>query len=241
MQHGDELDSAINHSADFEYDFFAFKVWHARVLAALEMRLGMPHPLGPHTRHWHAIGMKGCCTASFAPSRTVWQALIRCEFALSSHFAWQTLERSYLLRMEGKVAERPQHLLMRVALGIHGPDLEAALHSYRLMSEGWFTHASPTLFNAGTPHPQVCTEALPGAGQSFHINTAKGEAQWECQKDLLCSMHQLALIGLYLLARPQHASTRHPARDQQRIRRALPRDLWCLGDVRLCRCCSSKV
>jgi ribonucleoside-diphosphate reductase subunit M1 len=68
---------------------------------------------------------------------------------------FQTLERSYLLRINGKVVERPQHLLMRVAIGMHGEDIESALGSYRLMSERWFTHASPTLFNAGTPRPQL--------------------------------------------------------------------------------------
>jgi ribonucleotide reductase alpha subunit len=61
----------------------------------------------------------------------------------------QTLERSYLLRIHGKVVERPQHMLMRVALGIHMHDLEAAVQTYHLLSERWFTHASPTLFNAG--------------------------------------------------------------------------------------------
>mmetsp|Transcript_36659 Transcript_36659/g.61793 ORF Transcript_36659/g.61793 Transcript_36659/m.61793 type:complete len:829 (+) Transcript_36659:123-2609(+) len=71
------------------------------------------------------------------------------------YFGFKTLERSYLLRINGKVVERPQHLLMRVAIGIHGEDIESALGSYRLMSERWFTHASPTLFNAGTPRPQL--------------------------------------------------------------------------------------
>jgi len=71
------------------------------------------------------------------------------------YFGFKTLERSYLLRINGKVVERPQHLLMRVAIGMHGEDIESALGSYRLMSERWFTHASPTLFNAGTPRPQL--------------------------------------------------------------------------------------
>ncbi|KAH7583933.1 Ribonucleoside-diphosphate reductase large chain 1 [Nakaseomyces glabratus] len=72
-----------------------------------------------------------------------------------NYFGFKTLERSYLLRINGEVAERPQHLIMRVALGIHGRDLEAALETYNLMSLRYFTHASPTLFNAGTPHPQM--------------------------------------------------------------------------------------
>ncbi|EPQ27825.1 uncharacterized protein PFL1_04570 [Pseudozyma flocculosa PF-1] len=70
-------------------------------------------------------------------------------------FGFKTLERSYLLRIDGKVAERPQHMLMRVAVGIHGDDVESAIETYNLMSEKTFTHASPTLFNAGTPHPQL--------------------------------------------------------------------------------------
>ena len=61
----------------------------------------------------------------------------------------QTLERSYLLRINGKVVERPQHMLMRVSIGIHKEDIEAAVATYHLLSERWFTHASPTLFNAG--------------------------------------------------------------------------------------------
>ena len=72
-----------------------------------------------------------------------------------NYFGFKTLERSYLLRLNGKVAERPQHLIMRVALGIHGEDIEAALETYNLMSLRYFTHASPTLFNAGTPKPQM--------------------------------------------------------------------------------------
>lgn len=71
------------------------------------------------------------------------------------YFGFKTLERSYLLRMDGQVVERPQHMLMRAALGIHGEDLEAAFETYNLMSEKWFIHATPTLFNAGTPKPQL--------------------------------------------------------------------------------------
>ena len=70
-------------------------------------------------------------------------------------FGFKTLERSYLLKMGGKVVERPQHMLMRVALGIHLTDIDAAIETYNLMAEKWFTHASPTMFNAGTPTPQM--------------------------------------------------------------------------------------
>jgi ribonucleoside-diphosphate reductase alpha chain len=71
------------------------------------------------------------------------------------YFGFKTLERSYLLKMNGMVAERPQHMLMRVAVGIHKHDIESAINTYTLMSERWFTHATPTLFNAGTPKPQM--------------------------------------------------------------------------------------
>ena len=70
-------------------------------------------------------------------------------------FGVKTLERSYLLKIKGEVAERPQHMLMRVSIGIHKDDIESALKTYDLMSERWFTHATPTLFNAGTPKPQM--------------------------------------------------------------------------------------
>ncbi len=71
------------------------------------------------------------------------------------YFGFKTLERSYLIRLDGKVVERPQHMLMRVAVGIHGDNLERVLETYNLLSERWFTHATPTLFNAGTPKPQL--------------------------------------------------------------------------------------
>ncbi len=71
------------------------------------------------------------------------------------YFGFKTLEKSYLLKINGKVAERPQHLIMRVAVGIHKNDIESAIQTYNLMSERWFTHATPTLFNAGTPKPQL--------------------------------------------------------------------------------------
>lgn len=71
------------------------------------------------------------------------------------YFGFKTLEKSYLLKVDGKVAERPQHMYMRVAIGIHLNDIENAIKTYHLMSERWFTHATPTLFNAGTPKPQM--------------------------------------------------------------------------------------
>ena len=72
-----------------------------------------------------------------------------------NYFGFKTLECSYLLRIDGKVVECPQYMLMRVAVGIHGNDIQAAIETYELMSKKYFTHASPTLFNAGTAHPQL--------------------------------------------------------------------------------------
>ena len=71
------------------------------------------------------------------------------------YFGFKTLERSYLLKMNGEISERPQQMLMRVSVGIHKDDLESVVKTYNMLSEGWFTHATPTLFNAGTPKPQM--------------------------------------------------------------------------------------
>jgi ribonucleoside-diphosphate reductase alpha subunit len=82
----------------------------------------------------------------------------KCDYArdfVIDYFGFKTLERSYLMRVDGTVVERPQHLWMRVALGIHGVDIEKAFETYDYMSQKYFTHATPTLFNAGTPHPQL--------------------------------------------------------------------------------------
>ena len=71
------------------------------------------------------------------------------------YFGFKTLERSYLLKLNGKIVERPQHMLMRVSVGIHPTDMESAIETYELMSKKYFTHATPTLFNSGTPKPQM--------------------------------------------------------------------------------------
>jgi ribonucleoside-diphosphate reductase alpha chain len=71
------------------------------------------------------------------------------------YFGFKTLTRSYLMKLNGNIAERPQQMLMRVSVGIHKNDIESAIRTYNLMSEGWFTHATPTLFNSGTPKPQM--------------------------------------------------------------------------------------
>jgi ribonucleoside-diphosphate reductase alpha chain len=71
------------------------------------------------------------------------------------YFGFRTLEKSYLLRIDGRIAERPQQMFMRVAIGIHKDNMDAVIETYNLMSERWFTHATPTLFNSGTPKPQM--------------------------------------------------------------------------------------
>ncbi|WP_224484219.1 ribonucleoside-diphosphate reductase subunit alpha [Robertkochia aurantiaca] len=71
------------------------------------------------------------------------------------YFGFKTLERSYLLKLNGKIVERPQHMLMRVAVGIHLDDIDSVIETYELMSKKYFTHATPTLFNSGTPKPQM--------------------------------------------------------------------------------------
>ena len=75
-------------------------------------------------------------------------------------FGFKTLERSYLLKINGAIVERPQHMLMRVSIGIHKEDLDSAFETYHLMSQKWFTHATPTLFNAGTIVLVVLTHSL---------------------------------------------------------------------------------
>jgi ribonucleoside-diphosphate reductase alpha chain len=71
------------------------------------------------------------------------------------YFGFKTLERSYLFKLNGEIVERPQHMLMRVSVGIHPDNMEAAIDTYNLMSKKYFTHATPTLFNSGTPKPQM--------------------------------------------------------------------------------------
>ena len=71
------------------------------------------------------------------------------------YFGFKTLEKSYLLKIDGKIVERPQHMYMRVSIGIHKNDIDSVIKTYHLLSERWFTHATPTLFNAGTPKAQM--------------------------------------------------------------------------------------
>ena len=81
---------------------------------------------------------------------------------LIDYFGFKTLERAYLMKIDGKVIERPQHMWLRVSIGIHGDNLDAVRQSYDLMSQKYFTHATPTLFNAGTPRPQLSSCYLIG-------------------------------------------------------------------------------
>ena len=81
---------------------------------------------------------------------------------LIDYFGFKTLERSYLFRINGVIVERPQHMWMRVAIGIHGNNIDLVKETYHLMSQKYFTHATPTLFNAGTNHPQLSSCYLLG-------------------------------------------------------------------------------
>ena len=88
-----------------------------------------------------------------------------CDFSrdyLIDYFGFKTLERAYMMKVNGKIVERPQHMWLRVSLGIHGSNFVKARETYDLMSQKYFTHATPTLFNAGTPHPQLSSCFLLG-------------------------------------------------------------------------------
>ncbi|MCE2846808.1 MAG: ribonucleoside-diphosphate reductase subunit alpha [Sphingobacteriales bacterium] len=118
------------------------------------------------------------------------------------YFGFKTLEKSYLLRINGKVVERPQHMLMRVSVGIHKHDVAAAIETYNLMSERWFTHATPTLFNSGTPKPQLSSCFLLQM-QSDSIdgiyNTLKQTAQIsQSAGGIGLSIHNIRATGSYI-------------------------------------------
>ena len=108
------------------------------------------------------------------------------------YFGIRTLERSYLMRVDGRVVERPQHMLMRTAIGLHKSDIKAAIETYNLLSQKWFTHASPTLFNAGTPRPQL---------SSCFLVAMKGdsiEGIYDTLKECACISKSAGGIGLHL-------------------------------------------
>jgi ribonucleoside-diphosphate reductase subunit M1 len=118
------------------------------------------------------------------------------------YFGFKTLERSYLLRVNGRVVERPQHMLMRVSVGIHKENIEAAIETYHLLSQRWFTHASPTLFNAGTPRPQLSSCFL------ICMKNDSIEGIYDTLKECACisksaggiglSMHNIRATGSYI-------------------------------------------
>jgi|TARA_B110000971_G_scaffold220902_1_gene265995 ribonucleoside-diphosphate reductase alpha chain len=117
-------------------------------------------------------------------------------------FGFKTLERSYLLKLKGQVAERPQQMIMRVAVGIHKEDLDSAIETYNYMSEGWFTHATPTLFNSGTPKPQMSScfllatkeDSIPGI-----YDTLKQCAQIsQSAGGIGLSIHDIRATGSYI-------------------------------------------
>lgn len=118
------------------------------------------------------------------------------------YFGFKTLERAYLLKANGKPAERPQHMWMRAAIGIHKDDIDSAIETYNLMSEGWMTHATPTLFNAGTPRPQLSSCFLLSM-QSDSIegiyNTLKQTAMIsKFAGGIGLSLHQIRAKGSYI-------------------------------------------
>ncbi len=118
------------------------------------------------------------------------------------YFGFKTLEKSYLLKLNGKVVERPQHMLMRVSVGIHQDNIDAAIETYNLMSERWFTHATPTLFNSGTPKPQLSSCFLLQM-QSDSIegiyNTLKQTAQIsQSAGGIGLSIHNIRATGSYI-------------------------------------------
>jgi ribonucleoside-diphosphate reductase alpha chain len=118
------------------------------------------------------------------------------------YFGFKTLEKSYLLRLNGKVVERPQHMIMRVAVGIHKSDLDSVIETYNLMSERWFTHATPTLFNSGTPKPQLSScFLLQMQGDSIDgiYNTLKQCAQIsQSAGGIGLSIHNIRATGSYI-------------------------------------------
>ena len=154
MQNAEKLDSEIVYDRDFDYDYFGFKVcgrvwgglgWGGGALAVVALAV-----VAARWLWWQR--------AAGPPRLLPRHPKLFLNAYLSNHprsLPAQTLERSYLLRVNGRVVERPQHMLMRVSVGIHMDDIDSVVETYHLLSQRWFTHASPTLFNAGTPRPQL--------------------------------------------------------------------------------------
>ncbi|KAK8463415.1 hypothetical protein SEVIR_1G363100v4 [Setaria viridis] len=118
------------------------------------------------------------------------------------YFGFKTLERSYLLKVGGKVVERPQHMLMRVSVGIHKDDIESAVRTYHMMSQRWFTHASPTLFNAGTPRPQLSSCFLicmkDDSIEGIYDTLSECAVISKCAGGIGVSIHNIRATGSYI-------------------------------------------
>lgn len=113
---------------------------------------------------------------------------------LFDYFGFKTLERLYLVKVNGKPVERPQHMWMRVALGIHGYDIKDAIECYELMSKRFYTHATPTLFNSGTPRPQMSSCFL----TSIKDDEDSIEGMYDTLKDLMHISKCAGGIGLHV-------------------------------------------
>jgi len=109
----------------------------------------------PRTNEWEPLVSKELLDNVKSNSHRINSSIIYDRDFNYNYFGFKTLEKSYLFKINGKTAERPQHMLMRVSVGIHGNDIDRAIETYNLMSEKWFIHATPTLFNAGTNRPQL--------------------------------------------------------------------------------------
>ena len=118
------------------------------------------------------------------------------------YFGFKTLTRSYLMKLDGEIVERPQQMLMRVSIGIHKNDIQSAIKTYNLMSEGWFTHATPTLFNAGTPKPQMSScflLTMKSDSIAGIYDTLKNCAQIsQSAGGIGLSIHDIRAIGSYI-------------------------------------------
>ena len=118
------------------------------------------------------------------------------------YFGFKTLTRSYLMKLNGLIAERPQQMLMRVSLGIHKNDIQEAIKTYNLMSEGWFTHATPTLFNSGTPKPQMSScflLTMKSDSISGIYDTLKSSAQIsQSAGGIGLAIHDIRATGTYI-------------------------------------------
>ena len=118
------------------------------------------------------------------------------------YFGFKTLTRSYLMKLNGEIAERPQQMLMRVSLGIHKNDIQEAIKTYNLMSEGWFTHATPTLFNSGTPKPQMSScflLTMKSDSISGIYDTLKSSAQIsQSAGGIGLAIHDIRATGTYI-------------------------------------------